>query len=79
MLSIMIAAALLAADGPPTAARAPVAKAKANPDTIICKSEKVVGSKIPQRICMPSWQWEERRVDDSEMLSKGQRNQPKVF
>ena len=58
MLAILMAAATAAA------AATPPAKAKVHPDTIICKSEKVVGSKIPQRICMPSWQWEERRVDE---------------
>lgn len=75
MLSIMIAMALLA-----DAAAPPVEKVKATRDeTMICKTEKVLGSKIKQRVCMAAWQWEERRADDSEMLNKGQRQQPMAF
>lgn len=74
MLSLVMAMALLADAAP----AAPAAKAKVHPDTIVCKTEKVVGSKIKQRICMPAWQWEERRTDDSELLGKAQRNQPGI-
>jgi hypothetical protein len=79
MLSALIAMALLAAE--PTEPRTPAPppkKAQPHPDSIVCKREKLVGTTLRQRVCMPAWQWEERRADDSELLSKAQRNQPGI-
>ena len=32
-----------------------------DPDEIICKYEKVVGSRIPEKICLSRFEWEERK------------------
>lgn len=76
MLAVMMVAALLAGDEAATAK--PVRKKEVHPDSIVCKREKLVGSTLRQRICMPQWQWDERRSDDSELLAKAQRNQPGI-
>jgi len=32
-----------------------------DPDAISCKYTKVVGSRIPQRICLTNFEWKDRR------------------
>jgi hypothetical protein len=74
MISLMIAAALLAADTP---SAAPADAKKANdPNAVVCKREKVSGSNMKQRVCMTAAQWESRREQDREMVDAAQRSQP---
>jgi hypothetical protein len=68
MIAAGIGALVLAAQaaGPtepaaaPAAAAAPakVAKAKDDPQKIVCKTETVVGSLIPKRICLSQENWD---------------------
>ena len=73
MISLMIAAALLAADG---SGAAPADKKAKDPNEMVCKREKVSGSNMKQRICMTAAQWEARREQDREMVDAAQRAQP---
>jgi hypothetical protein len=74
MISLVIAAALLAANGP-SATPADAKKAK-DPNEMVCKREKVSGSNMKQRVCMTAGQWEARRETDREMVDAAQRSQP---
>jgi len=79
MISLVLAVALMA--GEPAAATAtaaaPAAKAeKPNKDGMICKKEKVVGSRMPNRICMTAEQWAQRKQDSRDELDAAQRNRP---
>lgn len=75
MISFVIAAALLAANGP-TATPAADKKAAKDPNEVVCKREKVSGSNMKQRVCMTAAQWEARRETDREMVDAAQRSQP---
>lgn len=75
MISLVIAAALLAANGP-SAAPADAKKATKDPNEMVCKREKVSGSNMKQRVCMTAGQWEARREQDREMVDAAQRSQP---
>lgn len=78
MISLMLATALLLGDGSAfTLAQAPAAaeekKPAVNKDGLICKKERVVGSRMPTKICMTPAQWEERKAMDREAVDKMQR------
>jgi hypothetical protein len=76
MVSLLIAAALLAAD---PGAASDDKKKPADPNAIVCKREKVSGSNMKQRVCMTAAQWEERREQDKDMVDEAQRKQPMRF
>jgi hypothetical protein len=75
MISLVLAMALLAADGPTPA---PDKKAD-DPNAVVCKREKVSGSNMKTRVCMTAAQWEERRQQDKDMVDEAQRKQPMRF
>lgn len=85
MISLMFAAALLAgapaaqpAETPSaTAPAAPAPKAeKAKKNDMVCKKEAVLGSRMPTRICLRQDEWDLRRAESRDELSKIQRGQP---
>lgn len=45
--------------------------AKSEKDEIVCKSTFVLGSKIPQRVCMRKSEWEDRQRDQRENYRGG--------
>ena len=44
-----------------TFAEIPKEDAVKDPEEVICKVTKVVDSKIPQRVCLTRFEWEDRR------------------
>ncbi len=73
MVVLAMTMAMLAVAEPATA---PADKAAKDPNEIVCKREKVSGSNLKQRVCMPAREWEERRQQDKEMIDDAQRRQP---
>lgn len=71
MISVMLAAALVLAQG--SSAAPAVEKTKADPDAMVCKKERVVGSRMPSKVCMTNRQWEERRAQDRDDLQRQQK------
>ena len=57
-ISGFLSLSLLAASA---SAETPKDQADENPEDVICKYSKVVDSKIPQRICLTRFEWEDRR------------------
>lgn len=72
MISLLMAMAMFA--GEPAAA--PAAKKVNDPNQMVCKREKASGSNMKTRVCMTAAQWEDRRVQDKEMVDGAQRSQP---
>ena len=54
LLSLPVAAHALDKEGE-------VEEKKKDPDAITCKSTKVVGSRIPTRVCLTNFEWEDRK------------------
>jgi hypothetical protein len=82
MISLVFAAALLAAAAEPaqSAAGAPQAKSeKPDKDGMVCKKEAVVGSRMKQRVCMTQAQWDQRKTDVRDEIEKAQSNKPLNF
>jgi hypothetical protein len=84
MISLMFAAALMAAGGDSaqasqTAAAAPSATpakaAKADKNEMVCKREPVLGSRMKERVCMTQAAWDQRKADARADLEKSQTNQ----
>jgi invasion protein IalB len=85
MISAILAAATLLASGPTatgasTAAASPTApapadKAKAKGDEVICRSEQVLGTRFPKRVCRTRASIEAQRESDRAEISKIQREQ----
>ncbi len=46
-----------------------------DPERVICRRERVVGSNRPQRTCMTARQWEESREAAREALNRSERGQ----
>jgi hypothetical protein len=81
MISLVFAAALMAAGEPAaTPAAAPAAaadkKAAKDPNGMVCKREPVLGSRFKERICMTQAQWDQRQKDDRDQVDAAQRNRP---
>lgn len=74
MISLILSVALVAAGD--SAADGTAKAPKVNKDGMICKKEHVVGSRMPQRVCMPPEQWEARRAEDRDNLDQAQRQKP---
>jgi len=45
-------------------------KKVADPNKIVCRTEEVVGSKIPKRICLTRQQWDQIKQNSQEALEK---------
>lgn len=72
MLSVALMAAAPAAGEP---AAQPAAKAeKPKKEDMVCKREKVIGSRLPVRVCMTQADWDQRAADDKANLDAAQRN-----
>ena len=41
-----------------------------NPDKMVCKSEAVIGSRFPKKICMTTAQWLQQEQDAKKMLER---------
>ena len=59
MLKVLLASGALI--GASFAAAAPPDEPKTDPEEVICKTTTVVDSKIPQRVCLTRFEWEDRR------------------
>jgi Spy/CpxP family protein refolding chaperone len=59
----LIASAAVAADDPQP-------KKVADATKIVCRTEQVVGSKIPKRICLTRQQWDQIKQNSQEALEK---------
>ena len=76
MIALMLSVALMAA-GPAAgeSTAQPAAKAeKPKKDDMVCKREKVIGSRLPVRVCMTQADWDQRAADDKANLDAAQRN-----
>lgn len=90
MVSLLIAAALFAGAEPAAAAKAPAAaqptvstlvveaqekpERKPGPKDMVCRKEAVLGSRMPKRTCQLQADWEQRRVDDRDLVDRSQTN-----
>lgn len=82
MISLVFAAALLAAGEPaaqPSGAAASVKGAKASPTDVICKREAVLGSRMKERVCMTRAEWDQRKADSRAEVEKSQSVKPLTF
>ena len=88
ILTLAAALALGAASAPeaaeasaPSAAEAPrQPAAQGRKDRMVCKSEALIGSRVPKRVCATSAEWEARRREDREHLDAMQRaSKPHAF
>ena len=88
MISLVFAAALLAAAGesaqpatpttvtPVVATAAAKPAAKPRPDEMVCKREPVLGSRMKQRTCLTQADWDVRKADARADIEKAQTNIP---
>lgn len=88
MISLVLAAALVAGapSEPPAAeptaataatpAAAPAKADKPKPDAMVCKKEAVLGSRLPTRVCLRQEEWDQRKTESRDELQKIQRGQP---
>lgn len=75
VISIGVAAAEEPAPAPspnPAAVAAPAAKK--DPAQRICKTQPVIGRRVPSRVCMTRAEWEERARTDRQDLEAAQRS-----
>lgn len=71
----LLGAALVVALVPAPAAFAKDQKKSDDPEAMVCRYETVVGSKIPTKVCMSRFEWEERkRVQEENRQSSRNRN-----
>ena len=59
------------ADAP--AAQGQVGAAAGRKDRMVCKTEALIGSRVPKRVCATPAEWEARRREDREQLDAMQR------
>ena len=84
MIALVFAAALATGAPPepptvstPATAAAPAAPAaKSDKTKLVCKTEQVVGSRLPVRVCLTQEDWNFRRAESQDELRKIQRGQP---
>lgn len=50
-----------------------------DPERVICRRERVVGTNRPQRTCMTARQWDAAREASREALDKAERGQVQVL
>lgn len=55
--------------------RAPTARAMNDPERVICRRERVVGTNRPQRVCMTAREWEVVRDASRETMNRSERGQ----
>ncbi len=73
MIALMMSVALMAA-APAAGETASAKPEKPKKDEVVCKKEKVIGSRMPTRICMTQAEWDQRAADDKANLDAAQRN-----
>jgi len=82
MISLLFAAALLAAEPEPTTVAPAVATApakaapKAKPDEVVCRREPVLGSRMKQRTCLTQAEWDARKNEARDAIERAQTNMP---
>jgi len=85
MISVVLAAAVLLADTTATLQAAPPAKieaaapekAKDDSNTVVCKSEPVLGSRMPQKRCRTKGDMAAQKLEDRQAIERAQiRNDP---
>lgn len=68
-----------AAEPPAPPAKALVSEVAAKEDRKICRTEALIGSRVPKRVCATKREWEARRREDREHLDAMQRaSQPHI-
>ncbi len=55
--------------------RAPTVRAMDDPERVICRRERVVGTNRPQRVCMTAREWEVVRDASRETMNRSERGQ----
>ena len=76
LLTLTAALALHASSTPAAAESAvaePIKASTAKEDRQICKTEALIGSRVPKRVCATKKEWEARRREDKEHLDAMQR------
>lgn len=79
MIAAVFAIALMAAApaaGEAAAPATPTKSAKPAKKDMVCKKEPVLGSRMPQRVCMSQADWDQRAIDAKADTEAAQRNQP---
>ena len=71
LLTLTAALALHASSSP--AAAEPVKASDVKEERQICKTEALIGSRVPKRVCATKREWEARRREDKEALDSMQR------
>ncbi len=84
LLTLTAALALHASSTPAAAAAEPAPaepiKTSATAERQICKTEALIGSRVPKRVCATKREWEARRREDKEALDSMQRaSKPHAF
>lgn len=82
LLTLTAALALHASSTPAAAEPAPAEpmKTSATAERQICKTEALIGSRVPKRVCATKREWEARRREDKEALDSMQRaSKPHAF
>lgn len=41
-----------------------------DPDKVVCKSEPVLGSRFPKKVCLTNAQWHQQELDSRRMLER---------
>lgn len=83
MIAMLLAATVLLADVtaaamPPavsTSTTPPSKKLRVEPDTLICKRERVIGTRMPSKVCRTAKQWQDRKAADRQDLERSQRSE----
>ena len=77
----LVSAAPVAATMPGSAVQSadnPTKEASADSDKLICKRDKVSGSRLSARkVCMTAAEWERQRIEDRQAVEKIQTNRTK--
>ena len=78
LLTLTAALALHASSTP--AAAEPVKTSAPKEERQICKTEALIGSRVPKRVCATKQEWEARRAEDKDALDAMQRaSKPHAF
>lgn len=72
----LMAAAPAAGEAAAPANATPTKSAKPDKKDMVCKKEAVLGSRMPQRVCMSKADWDQRATDAKADTDAAQRNQP---
>ncbi len=76
--AMALAAPTMAQTAPQPAAAEPAAEATNDPNRMICKKEKVSGTRLStKKVCMTAAQWAQRQRDERQATDRAQANRPK--